>query len=77
MPHYFFDLYDREALIDREGLELPGLTRARQEAIRTAAAVVRDTSPGGGSSRIVVQVRNDVGIVQATIEVDFAIRDGA
>jgi len=43
MPRYYFDVYDGTALPDAEGTELPDLASARNEAVRLAGALLRDS----------------------------------
>jgi len=46
MTRYFFHMQDGEAVVDDEqGLELPDLNAAREEAIRTCAEMLRDMPP--------------------------------
>ena len=41
MPRYFFHIFNGHAHPDMDGTELPGLEKARQEAIRTAGEILR------------------------------------
>lgn len=36
MPHYFFNIFDDEAALDEDGIELPDLAAARHEALEGA-----------------------------------------
>jgi hypothetical protein len=43
MGRYYFDLRDDNGItVDDEGMELPGLERAREEAARSLADMARD-----------------------------------
>jgi hypothetical protein len=42
MPRYFFHVIDGRDIIDTDGTVFPGLGEARDEAIRTAGAILRD-----------------------------------
>jgi hypothetical protein len=42
MPRYFFNTHDGEDIIDDEGLDLPGLTEARAQAIAASGEILRD-----------------------------------
>jgi len=42
MPRYLFQVIDGRDIIDRVGTMLPGLREVREEAIRTAGAILRD-----------------------------------
>lgn len=42
MSRYFFHVSDGSFQVDTEGVELPGMTDARAEAIRTAGEILRD-----------------------------------
>ena len=76
MPRYYFDLYDDSGLYpDDEGLELPSLDDARQEAAHSLADMLRDavrSGTGRAHRRMSVEVRNDVGPV-IRVKSDFEI----
>jgi len=40
MPRYFFHTFNGEPYPDDEGIELPGLEEARQEAIQSAGKII-------------------------------------
>lgn len=42
MPRFFFHVDDGEPFVDRQGTELPDMAAAREEAVRFAAALLRD-----------------------------------
>jgi len=67
MPRYYFDLYDDSGLYaDDEGLDLPSIDDARQEAAHSLADILRDavrSGTGRAYRRMSVEVRNDVGTV--------------
>lgn len=48
MPRYFFHVMDAKVTIDGEGTVLPNVHSARQEAIRTAGAILADGEASGG-----------------------------
>jgi hypothetical protein len=67
MPRYYFDLLDGNDLYpDDEGLELPSIEAARQEAAHSLADLLRDAAHGGTGQAVrqmSVEVRNEVGLV--------------
>ena len=42
MTCYFFHIQDGDTMLDAEGVELPDLNAAREEAIRACGEIVRD-----------------------------------
>jgi hypothetical protein len=42
MPRYFFHVHDGTDRPDREGVDLPSLAEAREQAVVTAAEMLRD-----------------------------------
>ncbi|WP_426531535.1 DUF6894 family protein [Bradyrhizobium sp. McL0615] len=74
MPRYYFDLCDDSGLYpDDEGLELPSIDAARQEAAHSLADMLRDAvrdGTGRAVRQMSVAVRNDVGPV---IRVKFGL----
>ena len=40
MPRYFFHVIDSRAILDTEGVELPGITEARDQAIRAGGDIL-------------------------------------
>jgi hypothetical protein len=67
MPRYYFDLRDDRGLFpDDEGVELPGIDAAREEAAHSLADMLRDAvrdGTGRAVRHMSVEVRNDVGPV--------------
>jgi hypothetical protein len=65
MPRYYFDLCDDSGHYpDDEGLELPSIDAARQEAAHSLADMLRDAvreGTGRAVRQMSVEVRNDVG----------------
>ena len=62
MPHYFIDTDDGEtAILDRIGLELDNIERARAEAVRALPEIARDIAPDGEERVISASVRGDDG----------------
>jgi hypothetical protein len=45
MPRYFFHIHDGTALIDPDGIELPGPDEARGEAVRVAFDALNKLGP--------------------------------
>jgi hypothetical protein len=43
MPRYFFHINDGKDIPDTEGVELPGLAEAREQAITSAGEMIRHT----------------------------------
>jgi hypothetical protein len=67
---FYFDV--REGVrftFDEEGLELPSLDAAEQEAAIAAASIGRDLLPKGTARSVTVEVRNEHGqrVVTATV----------
>jgi hypothetical protein len=42
MPRYFFHLQDRKTILDDEGVDLPDVDAAGEEAIRACGDMLRD-----------------------------------
>jgi hypothetical protein len=42
VPRYFFHVHDMQTRPDMEGLELPDLTAAKVEAVRSSAEMLKD-----------------------------------
>lgn len=47
MPRYFFHVEDHHTSFDEDGIELPGIEVARQQALQAAGDMLRD---GAGTS---------------------------
>lgn len=47
MPRYHFNIYDGETYVDKAGIELPDLVRARCEAIRYSGQLLEDAGRRG------------------------------
>jgi hypothetical protein len=64
---YYFDMREGESLaLDDEGLELPSLAAAEQEAALSLADMAKDTVRGercNVGQRLAIEVRNDAGPV--------------
>ena len=73
MRQYYFDIRDGANLIpDDEGIELPDIHSAGQEAVKTLADIVKDNTRLGGlgdfGQRVTVEVRDDDGpVLQASL----------
>jgi hypothetical protein len=42
MPRYFFNVHDGTSELDAEGVDLPNICAAQEQAIRTAGELLRD-----------------------------------
>ena len=63
---YYFDLVDSEGIaIDEEGMELPSIQSAQEEAARSLVDMARDEfQPKRGAARgLAIRVRDDTGPV--------------
>jgi hypothetical protein len=83
MKRYFFDLRDGETLAaDEEGVELPNLQRAQEEAARSLAEMARergfDADAGGAHDAhdMAIEVRDDDGPVMKLMFLFFRTEDG-
>lgn len=45
MPRYFFHIHDGTAVIDPDGVELPGADDAREKAVEAAAEALHHLGP--------------------------------
>ena len=64
MTRYFFDIYDGDnTALDEEGLELPDVRTAQEEAARSLADLVRDS--GRAFPEVAIQVRDCSGPIVA------------
>jgi hypothetical protein len=74
MRRYYFDMQDGERLaVDEEGVELPDLDAAQQEAALALADMMLDISLN--PAKISVEVRDDAGTVmraRVVFEIDRA-----
>lgn len=77
MPRYYFDMRVGELLApDEEGMEVPTIERAQEEAAHSLADMARDavrTGPRGADHRMAIEVRDDNGPVMQvkfTFEID-------
>jgi hypothetical protein len=58
MARYYFDVRDGESFTrDEEGFDFPGDERARDEAVRALAGIVKDALPGSARREIAIEVR--------------------
>jgi len=75
MPRYFFDLHDGTVFRDEQGVELPDLAAAREEATRALADTVQDELPRDGDDRqIKVIVRGEDGGTLMEVSVAYLVR---
>ncbi|WP_430648613.1 DUF6894 family protein [Bradyrhizobium manausense] len=73
MKRYYFDIRDGGQFIrDDEGVELPDIESARQEATAALSEISRECGRGGPQHRMAVEVRDDRGPV---LEATFSFRD--
>ena len=62
MKRYFFDMLDQDKLIlDDEGIELPNVEAAQEEAARSLADMVKEDLHNETFSNVSVQVRDSEG----------------
>ncbi len=62
MARYYFDVQDGKTFTpDEEGLELPGLKAAEDEAARTLPDIAKDSLPDGGHRDFAIIVRDEAG----------------
>jgi hypothetical protein len=45
MPRYYFHTHDRAAIIDPDGIELPGADEARGQAVEVASDTLKTLGP--------------------------------
>ena len=67
---YYFDIRDGDGLsVDEEGMTLPDLVAAQEEAARSLVDIIRNTPRGKGSrAHLAIDVRDDNGpVLQASI----------
>ena len=73
MPRYFFHIHDSASLIDQEGTELPDLRSARDQAIETAGAILRENPDSlWAGTPWCMEVEDEEGRILFTL--DFALR---
>ncbi|PBC09381.1 hypothetical protein [Mesorhizobium sp. WSM3859] len=62
MPRYFFDFTDNASETpDPEGVDLPDVGEAKNEAIRTLAEILQEILPDGNHREISFCVRDEAG----------------
>jgi hypothetical protein len=62
MPRFYFDTSDDERLIvDEDGIDLPGIQAARDEATRALADLAKDILPRATHREIAVIVTDEAG----------------
>ena len=63
MPRYFFDVYEGTKLVrDTEGVELPSLQAAKQQAHASLSDMLRDAAYEERGTDFRVSVRDDGGV---------------
>lgn len=74
MTRYFFDiLADEISERDETGLELPGLSAARQEAVKAAVGLLAENGHRA-DKHIVIVVRDGLAPVGIEVEVKLRVR---
>ena len=61
---YFFDIRDDQLIPDEEGMILPDIEAAQEEAMRTLTDLVREARRGGFAGRTAIEVRSQHGPVR-------------
>jgi hypothetical protein len=72
MPRFFFDVIDQGIIdVDDEGLDLPDLSAAVNEAKRAMSEMTLEARPGKATASLVIQVRDgpDTPVVTVTATV--------
>ena len=60
MPRFYFDSRDGERLVrDEDGLDLPDLAAAREEASRALGEIIKDILPDGDERVIAIAARGE------------------
>jgi len=78
MPRYFFHLYDDIVLHDEEGIELPDLAAARDEAVRAARELACQEVRNGKLSlhhRIEVEDEQNRPVLTLPFKAAFGVED--
>jgi hypothetical protein len=74
MSRYYFDVQDNETLIrDDEGLDLPGIKAAEDEAAKTLPNIARDHIPDGDHQEFAITVRDDAGHSLVRVRLAFDV----
>ena len=60
---YFFDIRDDQLVPDEEGMILPDIEAAQEEATRTLTDLVREAMPAESAGGMTIEVRNQHGPV--------------
>lgn len=60
---YFFDIRDVQLVPDEEGMILPDIEAAQEEATRTLTDLVREAMRGESAGRMAIEVRSQHGPV--------------
>jgi hypothetical protein len=62
VPHFYFDIDDGECETrDEEGVDLPDLEAARDEAVSVLPAIAREVLPASDRQGLAVSVRDETG----------------
>ncbi len=74
MPWFYFDTHDGENVLrDEQGLDLPGLRNAREEASQTLAEMIVNAMPDGDYREMKVEVRDDAKRLLFTVRITFQV----
>jgi hypothetical protein len=76
MERYYFDIRDGETFLrDEEGFEFDRDERARHEAVRALAGIVKDALPGSSGREIAIEVRKgESTLLTARVIFEIALR---
>ncbi|MCE4226969.1 hypothetical protein HCU64_24845 [Methylobacterium sp. C25] len=74
MPRFFFDVTDRELIVDNSGDELPDANAARIKAISKLSDINKDVVGDTGNRELVVVIRGDKG--QAIYRASLSFKAG-
>ncbi|MDA9481366.1 hypothetical protein XI07_04905 [Bradyrhizobium sp. CCBAU 11445] len=77
MKKYYFDIRHSSRFIhDDEGVELPNIEAARQEATTALSEIARECVRGRSRHRMAVEVRDDHGhVLEASVTFVMKLRD--
>ncbi len=73
MPRFFFHVIDGRTLVDNSGVELPDVAAARNEAIRSAGAILASEGQDNwqaGPWQMVVADENAITVLSLNIQIN-------
>ena len=74
MPRFYFDSRDGESLVcDEDGLDLPDLAAACEEASRALGEIIKDILPDGDERVIAIAARDEDGRLLFTATITFKL----